>query len=105
VVRFCDAPDGPPIPWVPPRVPPSPIPPSRELELPTSLWKGEGQLGFDPVLGVLEIGPTSLKRGEGLRAGLLCVVEGEGGGSGMSGERAKLNRDGVDVSFKLRSPS
>jgi len=31
--------------------------------------------------------------------------EGEGGRSGMGGGRVKLNRDGVDVSFKLRSPS
>ena len=58
-----------------------------------------------------EFEPTSLKRGEGLVSGLSCVFEGkmggkgEGGGSGMGGGRAKLNRDGVDVSFKLRSPS
>jgi len=31
--------------------------------------------------------------------------ESEGGGSEMGAGRAKLNRDGVDVSFKLRSPS
>jgi len=39
-----DAPNGPPIPWVPPRIPPSPIPPSSELEPPTSLWTGEGRM-------------------------------------------------------------
>jgi len=56
-------------------------------------------------------GPTSLKRGNGLIAGVWRMVEGEmggegeDGGSGMGGGRAKLNRDGVDVSFKLRSPS
>jgi hypothetical protein len=31
--------------------------------------------------------------------------EGEGGGGGMGGGRTNLNRDGVDLSFKLRSPS
>ena len=57
------------------------------------------------------IEPTSLKRGEGLVSGLSRVFqgemggEGEGGGSGMGGGGAKLNRDGVDVRFKLRSPS
>ena len=74
VVRFSDAPDGPPIPWVPSRVPPSPIPPLSKLEPPTSLWKREGWVAFNSVhprlLGALEIGPTSLKRGEGLTAGL-----------------------------------
>ena len=42
VVHFHDALHGPPIPWVPPCVSPTPIPPLSELELPTSLWKGEG---------------------------------------------------------------
>jgi len=57
------------------------------------------------------IKPTSLKRGEGLVSGLLRVFqgemggEGEGGGSGMGGGGAKLNCDGVDVQFKLCSPS
>jgi len=81
MVHFGDAPDGPPIPWVPPCVPPSPIPALRELELPTSLWKGEGWVGFNSVhphlLGVLEIGPTSLKRGEGPLSGSSRVVESE----------------------------
>ena len=60
---------------------------------------------------VFEFEPTSLKRGEGLVDGRLGVVEGEmggegeGGGEGMGGGRTKLNRDGVDVRFKLRSPS
>jgi len=34
----------------PPHVSPSPIPPSSELELPTSLWKGEGRT---PVVATL----------------------------------------------------
>ena len=57
------------------------------------------------------IEPTSLKRGEGLVSGLSRVFQGEmggkgeGGGSGMGGEGAKLNRDGVDVRFKLCLPS
>jgi hypothetical protein len=29
---------------------------------------------------------------------------GGGGGGGMSGERTNINRDGVDVQLKLRSP-
>ena len=33
------------------------------------------------------------------------VARGEGGGSGMGEGRTKLNRDGVDVRLKLRSPS
>jgi len=33
------------------------------------------------------------------------VVRAKGGGSGMGGGQAKLNRDGVDVRFKLRLPS
>jgi len=96
MVHFVDAPDGPPIPWVPPRVPLSPIPPSSMLDPLTSLLKGEGHVGFDSVcpclLGALEIGPTSLKRGEGPPSGSWRVVESEwvvrerGGGGGMSGE-------------------
>jgi len=31
--------------------------------------------------------------------------EGAGGGEGMREERTKVNRDGVDASFKLRSPA
>ena len=40
---------------------------------PTSLWRGEGRLRLGPA-GVLVVEPTSLRRGEGLAAGLLCVV-------------------------------
>jgi len=39
---FLDTLPGPPTAWVPPHVSPSPIPPSSGLDLPTSLWKGEG---------------------------------------------------------------
>ena len=107
VVRFGDAPDGPPIPWVPPHIPLSPVPPLSELELPTSLLKGERQVGFDSVrpglLGVLEIRPTSFKRGKGPASGLSHVVESEwvaredGGGGGMSGGQMNINHDAVDV--------
>ena len=31
--------------------------------------------------------------------------DGEGSGRRMSGRRTNINRDGVDVSFKLRSPT
>jgi len=52
-----------------------------DLEPPTSLLKGEGRVGFDSVrprlLGALEIGPTSLKRGEGPPSGSSRVVESE----------------------------
>jgi len=44
VVRLSDILHGPPIAWVPPGVSPSLIPPSSELEPPTSLWKGEGRM-------------------------------------------------------------
>ena len=79
--KFGDAPDGPPIPWVPPRVLLSPIPPLSELEPPTSLLKGEGRARFNSVrprlLGALQIGPTSLTRGEGPPSGSSRVVESE----------------------------
>ena len=32
MARFRDTPDGPPISWVPPSAPPSPIPPSSEAK-------------------------------------------------------------------------
>lgn len=53
VAHFRDAPYGPPISWVPPCGPPSPDPPSSENELPTSFWKGEGQLRLGSVLSLL----------------------------------------------------
>jgi hypothetical protein len=68
-------------------------------------------VGFDSVLGVLEIEPTSLKRGEGPLSGSSSVVESKwvvregGGGGGMSGEGTNINHDGVDVRLKLRSPT
>jgi len=58
-----------------------------------------------------QVGPTSLKRGEGPFVNSSCVVESEvgseeeGGGGGMSGGWTNINRDGVDVPLKLRSPS
>jgi len=73
VVHCVDVLDGPPTPWVPPRVSPSPIPPSSKQKLPTSLWKGEGQmqwhLGFS-VSGGVCISPTSRKRGKGPLSGV-----------------------------------
>ena len=53
MVRFHDALHGPPTPWVPPYVSPFPIPPSSELEPPTSLWKGEGRMQRGPSFDVL----------------------------------------------------
>ena len=62
--------------------------------------------------------PTSLNRGEGLVTGSPGDVGGDedasGGGGGVEERwrrggggrrRVKLNRDGVDVELKLRSPS
>ena len=114
VVRFKDAAAGPPTSWVPPGVYPSPNTASSEIESPTSLWKGRGGCC---VVRVSErgapfvFGPTSLKRGEGPLSGLSRMVETEMGGkgkdgsSGMGAGRTKLNRDGVDGQFKLRSHS
>jgi len=91
VVRFLDVLAEPPIPWVTSRVSPSPIPPSKELEPPTSLWKGCSGVRIAEQVQAFELEPTSLKRGEGLISGLGVVVddeiggEGEGGGSGMGG--------------------
>ena len=60
VVRCQDVLDGPPTTWVSPCVSPFPIPlyppfpPLSEFELPTSLWKGEGQMQWGPhILNVL----------------------------------------------------
>jgi len=72
----------------PPRLPPSPDPPSSEAKLPTSLWKGEGWLGCILTCEgavVVEVEPTSLNRGGGLVMGLPGKVVGgvgasEGGG-------------------------
>ena len=114
VVRFRDIPPGPPTSWVPPRVLRSPNAPSSNDEPPTSLGKGRGGcdgVGISGRIQAFGFEPTSLKRGEGLVSGLLRVFEGEmggkgeGGGSGMGGGRAKLNRDGVDLQLKLRSPT
>ena len=67
MVHFLDAPSGNPTSWVSLCVSASPNPSSSENAPPTSLWKGEGQVRLDfvhlQVLGVLMIGPTSLKRG------------------------------------------
>ena len=56
----------------------------------------------------MEVEPTSFNRGEGLVGDLTCVVEedeGEGeGGVERWWRRTKINRDAVDVRFKLRSP-
>jgi len=114
VVRFRDALYGNPIHWVPPCITPSPIPPASALEPPTSLGKRRGGcngVGISEQVQVFELEPTTLKRGEGLVSGCrVClrakwVARAKGGGSGMGGGQAKLNRDGVDVRFKLRLPS
>ena len=96
---------------------PPPDPASSEAKLPTSLWKGEGQLprvlaseGAEVVLKE----PTSLNGGEGLVAKSMGEVrgtegesEGEGGGGEVvveeENERTSTS-DGVDVCLKLRSP-
>ena len=56
------------------------------------------------LAGALLAGPTSLNRGEGLRAGLTCEVgggEGSGGGRRRKDERISTVM-GFDVRFKLR---
>ena len=55
------------------------------------------------LAGALLAGPTSLNRGEGLRAGLMCEV---GGGEGSGGGRRRKDEQistvmGFDVQFKL----
>jgi len=72
VAHFRDAPDGPPISWVPPSNTPSPIPLSSEKLPPTSLWKGERWLWLQ-LWPVLVSKPTSLTRGEGPLDGWFCV--------------------------------
>ena len=68
-------------------------------------------MGISEQLQAFEPEPTSLNRGEGLISELQRLVEGEmggegkDGGSGMGGQWTNLNRDGVDVDFKLRYPS
>jgi len=68
-------------------------------------------MGISEQIQTFELEPTSLKRGEGLISMLQRMLEGkiggegEGGGSGMGGGCTNLNSDGVDLSFKLRSPS
>jgi hypothetical protein len=113
-VRSRNALIGPPTSWVPPSVSLSPNSTWSENDLPTALWKGEGRVRLEFVclrwVGVLMTGPTSLKRGEGLLARLSRVIESEGGWRGRrwwwwAGGRTNINRDGVDVGFKLHSPS
>jgi len=60
---------------------------------------------------VFVVEPTYLNIGEGLVLDLLCVVEKEGGAEEgrwwWRNERGRpnINRDAVDLRFKLRSPS
>jgi hypothetical protein len=84
------------------------------LNHPHPFGKGRGGCSgsrLSRVVVVFRFEPTSLKRGEGLASGLprmlwtKCGGQGEGGGSGMGGGRTNINRDGVDVGFKLRLPS
>ena len=109
---FCDALAGPPTSWVPPCVFPSLIPPSSEYEGAHIPLEREGCLDF-ACTGTLVFGPTSLKRGEGLRTGLSYAVErwlgtslgGDGDGGGW--DERRMNQDQrlmiVDLRFKLRS--
>jgi hypothetical protein len=83
VVRFPDAPHGPSTSWVPPGVSPSPNSPSNlcrtTINRPHPSGEGRGGCGWDPYCGcwgagALVVKPTSLRRGQELMAGLLCVV-------------------------------
>jgi len=111
---FRNSPPGHPTSWVPfvfllPRI----IRRAR-LSRPHPFGKGRGDWGCilaSEGVEAVEVEPTSLNRGEGLVGDLTCVVE-EGEGEGEGGverwwrrrERTKINRDAVDVRFKLRSP-
>jgi len=118
MAHFRDTPDGPPISWVPPSAPPSPIPPSSEKEHPHPFEKGRGSWGC--ILACegameVEVEPTSLNRGEGLAAKSTGEVGGERARAGVvverwwwakeSGSRVKFNPDEVDGRLKLRSSS
>jgi len=68
----------------PPCVPPSPIPPSSELEPPTSLWKGEGRiqwgLAFPSKVGQLYLSPHPSREGMGLLPGCRVYLRAKWGG-------------------------
>ena len=75
------------------------------MSSPTSLRKRGGQVRSVRA-GASFPGPTSLNRGEGLLTGLTLEVgggDGEGGGRGRREDEPNINRDAVDVRFKLRS--
>ena len=113
MVHFRDALCGVPTSWVSPSHSSSPDPSSTKNKPPTSLWKGEGRYGWGRASSSLEfvVEPTYLNIGEGLMLALLCVVEKEGGAEEgrwwWRNERGRpnINRDAVDLRFKLRSPS
>ena len=101
-------------PWSPLVFPPPPFLHRANLSRPHPSGKGRGGcsgLAFPSKVSRLDLGPHPSREGRGSLPGC-CVClraklggKGRGGGSGMGGGRAKLNRDGVDVSFKLRYPS
>ena len=112
---FRDTPNGPPTFWVPPRLSPSPVPPSSESKMPTSLQKGEGQLRQQPLtsreLRHWWSGPHPSEQGRGsylchcMSFGVKGGGEGEGWWQKDEREWAKINCDGVDGRLKLQSPS
>ena len=66
---------------------------------------------FPSMLRSVDLGPHPSREGRGHLPGFRGWLranqggEGEGGGGGMGGGRTKLNRDGVDLRLKLRSPT
>jgi hypothetical protein len=86
VARFCDALDGPPIPWVPPCVSPSQFPGRVSTYPPTSLWRGEGQVRLSSVLRILGcrwLSPHPSIEGRGSRlSGWVCLGSNRGSKGG-----------------------
>ena len=64
-------------------------------------------MAFPSEVRRLDLSPHPSREGRGSLPGCrVCLKakrggEDEGGGGGMGGGQAKLNRDGVDASFKL----
>ena len=105
MVFFRDIPHRPPTSWVPPCIAPSLTPPSSDDELPTSLWKGMGQVWLGQssctCWGCFQSGPHPSREGRGLAAWFYAV----GRVLSWRGRRWWWDAEGQtnDVGFKVRS--